>query len=77
MNNSLLFQKIYRDHTKSTTCVVRGCTDAKTVWFVVNDQQFCVTPEPTENDEQAEFMRRSLAAAIVSLIQENCGRVKP
>ena len=41
-----------------------------TVWFTVNQQSFCITPDPRDNYEEAEWLRLALAKALKVLVDE-------
>ena len=72
--DDLLLERIYKNNTSSKPCVVQDWPEAKTVWLDVGSQHFCVTIDAVENNEEAEFMRRMLALALVNIIKENSGK---
>lgn len=70
-NDDLLLRRIYENNTSSRPCFVEDEPEAKTVWLNVGSQHFCVTGDAVENNDEAEFMRKMLAHALVTIINEN------
>ena len=70
MNDGLLFPRVLKNYTRSQPCAMQDFPDARTVWLDVGSQHFCITPDGVEDKDQAEFLRRMLAEALVTLINE-------
>jgi len=67
--SELLLRQMINQHTEKRPVVIPGYPDAHTVWLRVGVQSFCVTPEYVENEEHAEWLRKALGKALVTLIR--------
>lgn len=57
-------------YTYARRIVVEGEPEARTVWFNIQGQQFCITPHYVDNEEEAYWFRAMMAKALAKLIEE-------
>lgn len=58
-------------YTEVRPCIVDGMPDAHTAWLNVESQSFCVTAQPCETKEEAEWMCKMLAKALARIVEDN------
>jgi hypothetical protein len=55
-------------YTAIRPTVMKGCPDAHNVFLIVDNQQFCITPDGCETKEEAEWMLKMLCLALDKIV---------
>lgn len=61
---------IFQNYTKTQPCVVEDIPDAHNAFLIVGNQQFCITREPYDTEEEAQWFCVMLAKAIGKIVRE-------